>query len=54
MPPSLRIRQKWTARKITNTNGSANTWSTYQRSKVFRPHHHAAEQQEVGLFGDER
>ncbi len=37
MPPSLRIRQKWTARKITNTNGNASTWSTYQRSKVCGP-----------------
>ena len=37
MPPSLRIRQKWTARKITNTNGNASTWSTYQRNKVCGP-----------------
>src|SRR5581483_1298156 len=37
MPPSLRIRQKCTARKITSTNGSARTCSTYQRSNVFGP-----------------
>ena len=54
MPPSLRIRQKWTARKITNTNGSANTCNTYQRSSVFGADDRAAEQQEVRLLGDER
>ncbi len=37
MPPSLRIRQKWTARKMTVTNGMNRTWSTYQRSRVAGP-----------------
>ena len=34
MPPSLRTLQKWTAMKITITNGSINTCSTYHRSNV--------------------
>ena len=37
MPPSLRIRQKWTARKMVATNGSASTCSTYQRMRVYGP-----------------
>ena len=37
MPPSLRMRQKCTARKITSTNGSAITCSVYQRSSVSGP-----------------
>jgi hypothetical protein len=37
MPPSLRIRQKWTARKMTVTNGMNSTCSTYQRSSVLGP-----------------
>ena len=28
IPPSLRIRQKWTARKTAVMSGSAMTWST--------------------------
>ena len=34
MPPSFRTRQKWTAMKITITNGNNSTWSTYHRSNV--------------------
>ena len=37
MPPSLRTRQKWMARKMTVTNGSNSTWSTYQRNSVSVP-----------------
>ena len=37
MPPSLRTRQKWIAMKITITNGSIRTWSTYQRNNVSVP-----------------
>ena len=37
MPPSLRTRQKWTAMKITMTNGNISTCSTYQRSNVSPP-----------------
>ena len=33
-PPSFRTRQKWTAMKMTMTNGNSSTWSTYQRSRV--------------------
>src|SRR5207245_1732588 len=35
MPPSLRIRQKWTARNSTRTNGKASTCNTYHRKSVF-------------------
>ena len=34
MPPSFRTRQKWTAMKMTITNGNSSTWSTYHRSSV--------------------
>ena len=37
MPPSLRTRQKWTAMKMTMTNGNSSTCSTYQRSSVSLP-----------------
>ena len=37
MPPSLRTRQKWIARKMTVTNGNNNTCNTYQRNKVSAP-----------------
>ena len=37
MPPSLRTRQKWMAMKMTMTNGSISTCSTYQRSSVSVP-----------------
>ena len=37
MPPSLRTRQKWMAMKMTMTNGSNSTCSTYQRSSVSVP-----------------
>ena len=37
MPPSLRTRQKWIAMKMTITNGSIRTWSTYQRRSVSVP-----------------
>ena len=37
MPPSLRTRQKWIAMKMTMTNGSNRTCSTYQRSSVSGP-----------------
>ena len=37
MPPSLRTRQKWMAMKMTITNGSISTCSTYQRSNVSVP-----------------
>ena len=37
MPPSLRTRQKWIAMKMTITNGSIRTCSTYQRSSVSVP-----------------
>jgi hypothetical protein len=37
MPPSLRIRQKCTYKKMTSTNGSARTCSTYPRSNVSGP-----------------
>ena len=37
MPPSLRTRQKWIAMKMTMTNGSISTCSTYQRSSVSAP-----------------
>ena len=37
MPPSLRTRQKWIAMKMTMTNGSISTCSTYQRSSVSVP-----------------
>ena len=34
MPPSLRIRQKWTAIRTAVTNGTAITCRTYQRISV--------------------
>src|SRR5207253_2812593 len=34
MPPSLRIRQKWTAISTAVMSGMAMTWSTYQRTRV--------------------
>ncbi len=37
MPPSLRTRQKWIAMKMTITNGSISTCSTYQRNRVSVP-----------------
>ena len=37
MPPSLRIRQKWTARNSTRMNGRNNTWNTYHRKSVDGP-----------------
>ena len=37
MPPSLRTRQKWIARKMTVTNGTNNTCNTYQRNSVSVP-----------------
>ena len=37
MPPSLRTRQKWMAMKMTMTNGSISTCSTYHRSSVSVP-----------------
>ena len=37
MPPSLRTRQKWIAMKMTITNGSMRTCSTYQRRSVSVP-----------------
>ena len=37
MPPSLRTRQKWIAMKMTITNGSIRTCSTYQRRSVSVP-----------------
>ena len=37
IPPSLRTRQKWMAMKMTITNGSISTWSTYHRSNVSEP-----------------
>ena len=45
MPPSFRTRQKWTAMKMTMTNGNSSTWSTYHRSSVsllisFEPEQH--------------
>src|SRR5207249_10357271 len=33
-PPSFRTRQKWTAMKMTMTNGSISTCSVYHRSSV--------------------
>ena len=49
MPPSLRTRQKWIAMKMTMTNGSISTWSTYQRSSVSAADLDAAEQHEAHL-----
>src|ERR1019366_10826351 len=37
IPPSLRMRQKWTARKIAATSGKTMMWRTYKRSSVFWP-----------------
>ncbi len=37
MPPSLRMRQKWTAIRIAAPSGSAMTCSVYQRMSVLSP-----------------
>ena len=54
MPPSLRTRQKWIAMKITMTNGSISTCSTYHRSSVSAADLDAAEQHEAHLVAEHR
>ena len=54
MPPSLRMRQKCTARKITNTNGSAEHVQHVPAQQGLGADHDAAQQQEVRLLRDER
>ena len=54
IPPSFRTRQKWTAMKMTMTNGSSSTCSTYHRSKRLRPDLSAAEEDEPHLLAEDR